>query len=396
VLAERAGLHDAIATTRDHRQGVRDRLIEAAVAEPPGWARALLGDRPSKASARGVYDQRLVTIAGYRLDHQITGPEPLGPPPEDPSARRDYRRTATIIARAQQRLGLTGRPHHTPSPGVPHRYRAALGEPRTRAIEALLEDARDRAAQLSADHLQAAIAAAGAALDALDTRTAAHALRLENQLAEHRQLTIHEAERADELAGQAQTLGWRQRSERQRLLDTAAALRGQVDRHRADIERIELELARLSATGRHPDQWLEHHAHTVADGLAAETEHQQRRRAEIDRRAARAAHDAPAHVHEMLGERPTTDAKLTQAWQRLAIALERYRLQHGIDVTRDGPLGPSPTDPTVRTTIAYRRDRDRLARDIARLRHQRGLGPHPQIRDPRAHHIRDRGPDPGR
>jgi hypothetical protein len=98
----------------------------------------------------------------------------------------------------------------------------------------------------------------------------------------------------------------------------------------------------------------------------------------------------------MLGKRPTTDTKLTQTWQRLAIALERHRLQHGIDVTRDGPLGPNPTDPTVRTTIAYRHDRDRLARDIARLRHQRGLGPHPQIPNPRAHPTPDHGPDPGR
>jgi hypothetical protein len=396
VLAERAGLHEAIAATRDHCQAVRDHLIESAVAEPPGWATALLGDRPSKASARRVHEQALAAIAGYRLDHQITGHEPLGPPPEDPSARRDYRRTATIIDRAQQRLGLTGRPHHTPSPGVPHRYRAALGEPRTRAIEALLEDARERAADLSADRLQAAIAAGRTALNALDTRAAAHALRLEKQLDEHRRLADQTTGRADELTGQAQTLGWRQRSERQRLLDTAAALRGQADRHRADIERIELELARLTATGRHPDQWLEHHAHTVADGLAAAAAHEQRHRVEIERQAARAALDPPAHVREMLGERPTTGAKLTQAWQRLAIALERHRLQYEIDVAKDGPLGPSPTDPAVRATIAYRHDRDRLARDIPRLRHQQGLSPYPQSPDPRTRQPPDRGPDPGR
>jgi hypothetical protein len=64
-----------------------------------------------------------------------------------------------------------------------------------------------------------------------------------------------------------------------------------------------------------------------------------------------------------------------QPWQLLATALERHRLQYEIDVANDGPLGPSPTDPTVRATIAYRHDRDRLARDIAHLRHQRGLGP---------------------
>ena len=101
-------------------------------------------------------------------------------------------------------------------------------------------------------------------------------------------------------------------------------------------------------------------------------------------------------MRELLGERPASDVKLAHAWQRLAVALERHRLQYGIDVAKDGPLGPSPTNPTVRATIAYRHDRDRLARDINRLRQQRGLGPHPQIPDPRARHAPDRGPDPGR
>jgi hypothetical protein len=180
------------------------------------------------------------------------------------------------------------------------------------------------------------------------------------------------------------------------MFSWADTVRAQANRRHADIERIELELARLTATGRHPDQWLERHAHAVADGLAAHAEHDQRREAEIDRQAARAALDPPAHVRDMLGEHPTSGAKLTQAWQRLAIALERYRLQYGIDVAKDGSLGPSPVDPTVRATIAYRHDRDRLARDIARLRHQRGLGPHPQLPDPRARQLPDRGPGPGR
>src|SRR4029453_7231990 len=184
---------------------------------------------------------------------------------------------------------------------------------------------------------------------------------------------------------------------------------GQPTPRHADIERVEPELARLTATGRHPDQWLERHAHAVADGLAADAEHDLRREAEVDRRAARAALDPPAHVRDMLGEHPTSGAKLTQAWQRLAIALERHRVQYGIDVAKDGPLGPSPADPTVRATIAYRHDRDRLPPrtpprppphrpppHIARLRHQRGLGPHPQLPDPRARQLPDRGPEPGR
>jgi cell division protein FtsB len=371
LLAERASLHEAIATTRDHRQAVRDHLIESAVAEPPGWATALLVDRPSNASARRVYQQALAAIAGYRLDHQITGPDPLGPPPEHPFAHRDYRHTAIIIERAQQRLALTRRPHHTPPP-----QGCRTGTAPRWAGRARRQSKRSFRARANAARAGAVIAWRRRSRPAKrrSTRSTPGPPRTlcawRTSSAEHRQ----EALRAHKFTQQARPLRWRQRSERQRLLDTAATLRGQVERHRADVERIELELARLTATGRHPDQWLEQHAHAVADGLGAEAEHEQRRHAEIDRQASRAALDPPAHVRELLGDRPT-DAKLAQAWQRLATALERNRLQYVIDVAKDGPLGPSPTDPTVRPTIAYRHDRDRLSRDIGRLRHQRGLGP---------------------
>jgi conjugative relaxase-like TrwC/TraI family protein len=395
VLSERAGLRQAIAQIHDERQHARDRLIESALAEPPGWARGLLGGRPRKASARRVYDQALAAVAGYRLDHGITGPRPLGSAPDDPLARRDYQRTVTRVQRAQQRLELIGGPY-TPPPGVPQRYRVALGERRTRTLETLLDGASQRASGLTAGGLEQAIAVGRAALEALDARAAARALRLENQLDEHRQLAEQKTARARELAEQTKTVGWRQRSERQRLLEAAAELRDQVDHHQADLERIELELARLSATERHPDQWLARHAQTVADGLAAGVEHEQRSQADIDRQAARAALDPPPHVRDLLGERPTSGPTATQAWQRLAVALERHRLQYRINVAKDGPLGPSPADPTVRASVAYRSDRERLAREITRLRHQRGLEPHPEIPQFAPRRSPGRGPDPGR
>jgi hypothetical protein len=129
--------------------------------------------------------------------------------------------------------------------------------------------------------------------------------------------------------------------------------------------------ARAALPVRRDRTWLRRRSNSAR--CRARAEHDQRRQAEIDRQAARAALDPPAHVRELLGEHPTSGAKLTQAWQRLAIALERHRLQYRIDVAKDGPLGPSPADPTVRATIAYRHDRDQLARGIAHLRHQRGL-----------------------
>jgi hypothetical protein len=390
VLAGRAGLRGRVAELEERRRGVRERLIAAQVAGPPAWARALLGDPPRQASALCVYERALAAVAGYRLDHQITGPDPLGAAPDDPFAARDRRQAAAAVERAQRRLGFTAAAHRTPSPALPHRHRSALGERRARALEALLAGANERASSLPDEHLAKLLDAGEEALRALDTRAAGRALRLEQQLYEHQELARQEGERARALDDQAQTLGWRQRAERESLLDTARALRARVDRHHADIERIELELARLRATGRHPDQWVAHHARAAAHALAAHAEDERRRRTEIDRRAQRAAHDPPPRIRELLGDPPATGAKLTRAWRQLAVALERHRLHYGIDIGRDGPLG-DPHRPRD-AAIAYRHDRDRLARQIARLRRQQGLDPHPHIPDPAARRAPARGP----
>jgi conjugative relaxase-like TrwC/TraI family protein len=392
VLAERAGLRERLADLQERRRGVRERLIAADVARPPAWARTLLGDPPRQASARRIYERALAAVAGYRLDHQIIGPDPLGATPDDPLAARDRRQAVAAVERAQQRLGPTAATQRTPSPAVPYRHRRALGEQRTRALEALLPEASERASSLPAEHLAKLLDAGEDALRALDTRAAGRTLRLEQHLHEHQQLARQETERARALDHQAQTLGWRQRAERQTLLDTATALRAQVDRHHADIKRIELEVARLHATGRHPDQWVAQHAHAAAHALAAEAEHEHRHRTEIDRRAQRAAHDPPPHIRELLGEPPTTGAQLTRAWQQLAVALERHRLHYGIDIQRDGPLG-HPAHRPRDAAIAYGHDRDRLARQITRLRRQQGLDPHPQIPDPATRRAPGHGPD---
>jgi conjugative relaxase-like TrwC/TraI family protein len=378
VLAERAVLREATARLEERRGAVRERLIGDQVARPPAWARALLGEPPRQTAARRVHQRALAAVAGYRLDHGITGPDPLGPAPDDPFAARARRQAAAAVEHAQRRLGVTARPSQGPGPGLPHRHRTALGDHRTGALEALLGAASARAASLPAEQLPAQLAAGEDALRALDTRAATRALRLERQLAEHGQLASQEADRARALEDQAQTLGWRQRAERQALLDTAARLHAQIDRHHADTERVELELARLHATGRHPDQWLAHHAHAAADGLAAAAEHEHRRQTEIDRQAQRAAVDPPAHIRQVLGEPPATGRKLAHAWQRLAVALERHRLQYGIDVAREGPLG-DPSRRPAGASIAYRHDRDRLARNINLLHRQQGLDPHPQL-----------------
>lgn len=54
-----------------------------------------------------------------------------------------------------------------------------------------------------------------------------------------------------------------------------------------------------------------------------------------------------------------------QRWEQLARDLERYRLERGVDVERDGPLGPRPA--------ARDENREQLAERIRELRIERGL-----------------------
>jgi hypothetical protein len=68
--------------------------------------------------------------------------------------------------------------------------------------------------------------------------------------------------------------------------------REEAARHIVDVERIELELDRLAAAGRHPDQWLEQQGDELAASIAARSELAQRRERDIDRQAELAMHNS--------------------------------------------------------------------------------------------------------
>jgi hypothetical protein len=75
-----------------------------------------------------------------------------------------------------------------------------------------------------------------------------------------------------------------------------------------------------------------------------------------------------------LGARPEREDPQRERWDQLARALERHRLEYGINVRRDGPLGPAPTRDLG---AAYAAQRDRLAAHVREFRAARGLQPAP-------------------
>ena len=81
----------------------------------------------------------------------------------------------------------------------------------------------------------------------------------------------------------------------------------------------------------------------------------------------RAVLEPPAHIRRMLGERPERAGSQRERWEQLARDLERYRLEHGVDVDRDGPVGRRPS--------GRDEEREQLVERIRDLRAERGLSP---------------------
>jgi hypothetical protein len=91
--------------------------------------------------------------------------------------------------------------------------------------------------------------------------------------------------------------------------------------------------------------WYADHAGELTLGLAAAQDLQARERQAISRLAA----NPPAYLHAELGDTPT-DAAARQAWERAAVAIERYRGRYRIDDPQRA-LGERP--PTFPGQIAY-------------------------------------------
>jgi hypothetical protein len=101
-----------------------------------------------------------------------------------------------------------------------------------------------------------------------------------------------------------------------------------------------------------------------------------RREVELAHAAERAVAEPPAHVLEALGPRPQRAGRERDGWHALARDLERFRLEHAVDVDRDGPLGPRERGPG--TDPAYAEVRGELAARVQAWRAEHGLPSEPE------------------
>ncbi len=193
------------------------------------------------------------------------------------------------------------------------------------------------------------------------------------------------AEEADRLRAQLAATGRVQRSKRQRLEQTIRAREASHAAHHHELDQHLTIHENLRAEGRHPDQWLEHHATDAVQSAAAEKELAVRRELALQDAAERAVTAPPEHVLELVGTRPAPGAGRDR-WDELARGLERHRLATQLTVTQDVPLGPDlATAPpenasdAERDLGAYARERERLATRVREWRAEQRLEPHHAI-----------------
>jgi hypothetical protein len=263
---------------------------------------------------------------------------------------------------------------------LPTEYVRLFGQTQAAELEQALAVAREQAPTTTDEQLLASTAT-GRTIADLDRRAASRATRLEQERAHHKETAQKQADRATELEERAATLGWRDRRERELLRHDAALHRQHAERHASDVDRIELELHRLHAAGRHPDQWLQRHAAELVAQLAAGAELEHRREQQTTLEVEHAVTRPPEHVRDAVGERPVDEPGLAEQWEQLARRVERHRLRYGFDADRDGSLGPDPSQITKDHRRAYEEQRLSLAKDIARYRESRDLPPLDQSRD---------------
>jgi conjugative relaxase-like TrwC/TraI family protein len=259
-------------------------------------------------------------------------------------------------------------------PDPVERLRGPLGPQRAQTLAERLQQHAARVeqrtdAELVHEHEQAA-----PALAALDGASAYETRRLGNAADQAADRQRAAAERAGELEGRAEQLGWRQRQQREQLLAEARVQRQAAAHAGRELAEAREREQQLHGEGRHPDEWLARHGEQAAIALAAERELAVRRERSIQAHADRAIEQPPAHLRDMIGERPAEHAaEQRERWDQLARDLERHRLRHQVDVERDTTLGPP--EPPTGDHGQYRRDREQLSRRVQDLRNDRGLQP---------------------
>ncbi len=93
-------------------------IAEHHVADPPPWAREMLGDCPAAPRQAEQYDRAIRTVARYRVEHDIPDSHPgVGPEPTDTTQRVRYREALSVAEQVQRRLG---RARKVEPPGLEH------------------------------------------------------------------------------------------------------------------------------------------------------------------------------------------------------------------------------------------------------------------------------------
>ncbi len=383
IRAERAALEHAVTRAQKERDELLKELVARELAAEPAWAREGLGGRPTRRRERELWDRAARGLARYRFEQGIVDErQALGVRPREPAVAERYEQARATLERVQRELSVGAREHETVEPvGLPRHYYGLLGDARARLLDAALAAEFARVRDLPDEQLRAITSESHQALNGLDHHAAAQALRLEREHAHHQDAARKQAERAAALEQQGAALGWRARHEREQLRHNAGLQRDHATRHSADTERLELELSRLRATGRHPDQWLQDNSERVVTGLAAAGELARREQREIDRQAELAVTQLPAHVRELIGERPISGVQLAHEWERLAERIERHRLEYKLDLGRESPVGPEPSRIGREQRHAYEEQRDQLASEIESHREARGLPVNEQARE---------------
>ena len=286
-----------------------------------------------------------------------------------------YEHARTQLERVRRELGLNSREEEPVKPiRLPSEYARLFGEGRAASLEQGVAAAIERAQGMTDDELLRATATSSTIPD-LDRRAAGRTIRLEREHAHHKEAAQKQAARATELEARSATLRRRDRRERDQLRCDAALHRQHAERHASDVERIELELQRLHAAGRHPDQWLQRHGAELVAQLAAAAELEHRRDRKIALELERAVIRPPERLRDVIGERPAAGTKLVEDWERLARRIERHRLTYEFHVDHDGSLGPDPSQIRKDQRVAYEEQRRALAEDVGLYRESLGLRP---------------------
>jgi chromosome segregation ATPase len=102
---ERDGHDASIAELGTQIAHHRDAIAEQHVADPPRWARNMLGDRPTTPRQAKQYDRAIRTVARYRIEHDIPDHHPdIGPEPTDTRQHARYHEAHNAAEQAQRHL----------------------------------------------------------------------------------------------------------------------------------------------------------------------------------------------------------------------------------------------------------------------------------------------------